>query len=1168
MQAISGRCAVDMTQLQSTMVAIEQACTSIMMQVNPAAAEQTILSLSQSPHPYVTCQFIIENSQVANARFQAAAAIRDAALREWGFLTADERRNLISFCLHYIMRHANSPEGYVQAKISSVAAQLLKRGWSDFTAAEKNVFFHEVQQAVLGIHGVDVQYIGIIFLESLVSEFSPSTSTAMGLPREFHEVCRTSLERDHLKSFYCWAQKASRSDANRIIESSSEVIEAKACTAALRFMLQILNWEFRFNTNVTEAVNTIDRYSAGPRLDSTFPRRSECILIQPGPSWRDALITSGYAEWLVSFYGALRQKFSCEGYWLNCPIAVASRNLIVQLCSLTGSIFPSDSQELKEHHLLQLISGFIHWIDPPGSATESIANGKSDGELLDGCRALLSIAMVTTPSEFDQLLKSVRPYGTFSLLSALMSEVLKDLMVNNTDEETWSWVARDLLLDTWTALLAHGGSDAGSNFIPTEGAAISFSIIVEAELKAASASMYNDDFDDHLHASVSAMDERLSSYALIARAAIEFSIPMLTRLFSEHVSRLHQAGGTNDPTVVLEEIYSLLLIAGHVLADEGEGETPSVPWAIEAHFLDVVDADKHPVIILSGSILKFAEQCLNPQYRSSIFSPRLMEALIWFLARWSCTYLMPDHVNKDNHGNSVGAQQLHAQWTRSREALLSFFGEHSQGKYALDLIVRILLTTLMFYQGEKDLQALTCHMLLPALVRRKQVCTHLITLDSWRDLANAFANDRTLYSIDAALQRSLAQTLVLSALGMKNIDASIQYARDLMNHMATYLIELCRKSDFKHIAQQPDVIFSVTCLLERLRGAAGASQPRIQKAIYEAGSLVLDSILVLLEAYKNEFSVVYLLLKFIVEWVEGQIVYLEAQETAVVLNFCMRLLQLYSSHNIGRISVSLSSYLQSEANSEKYKDLRALVQLLTSLCSKDLVDFSSNSIESPSTNISEVIYFGLHIVNPLISLELLKYPKLCHDYFALLSHMLEVYPEMASQLNTEAFSHIVGTLDYGLRHQDIDVADMCLRSLKALAAYHYKEVSAGKIGLGGNAAGSTDPNGKSRDGVLSRFLGSLLQLLLFEDYSSDLVSSAADALLPLILCEQSQYQRLCNELIERQVNPTFKSRLANAFQSLTSSNQLTSNLDRVNYQNFRKNVQRFLIDVRGFLRTV
>lgn len=46
-----------------------------------------------------------------------------------------------------------------------------------------------------------------------------------------------------------------------------------------------------------------------------------------------------------------------------------------------------------------------------------------------------------------------RPYGTLTLLSALMREVYKDLMENQTEEETWSWVARDILLDTWTALL-------------------------------------------------------------------------------------------------------------------------------------------------------------------------------------------------------------------------------------------------------------------------------------------------------------------------------------------------------------------------------------------------------------------------------------------------------------------------------------------------------------------------------------------------------------------------------------------------------------------------------------------------------------------------------------------------------------------------------------------
>ncbi|XP_034707399.1 exportin-4-like isoform X8 [Vitis riparia] len=129
MQGSSDRGPADLNQLQATMQAIEIACSSIQqMHVNPAAAEATILSLCQSPQPYQACQFILENSQVANARFQAAAAIRDAAIREWGLLTSDDKKSLISFCLCFVMQHASSPEGYVQSKVSSVAAQLMKRG--------------------------------------------------------------------------------------------------------------------------------------------------------------------------------------------------------------------------------------------------------------------------------------------------------------------------------------------------------------------------------------------------------------------------------------------------------------------------------------------------------------------------------------------------------------------------------------------------------------------------------------------------------------------------------------------------------------------------------------------------------------------------------------------------------------------------------------------------------------------------------------------------------------------------------------------------------------------------------------------------------------------------------------------------------------------------------
>ncbi|XP_004302094.1 PREDICTED: exportin-4-like [Fragaria vesca subsp. vesca] len=1083
----------DLGQLQSTMHAIELACTSIQMQMNLGAAEATILSLSQAPQPYQTCKFILENSQMANARFQAAAAIRDAAIREWGFLSSDEKRSMISFCLCFVMQHAHSPEGYVQAKVSSVAAQLLKRGWLDFSAAEKDEFFYQVNQAVYGIHGVDVQFAGVNFLESLVSEFSPSTSSVMGLPREFHEHCRKSLEVDHLKTFYCWARDAALSVTNRIVESDSAVPEVKVCTSALRLMLQILNWEF-----------SPIAVPLGVRMGTDSPKRSECNLVQPGPAWREVLVTSGHIGWLLNLYAALRQKFSCEGYWLDCPVAVSARKLVVQFCSLTGTIF--SSVQMHEHHLLQLLSGVIQWIDPPDAVSRAIECGKSESEMLDGCRALLSIATVTTPSTFDQLLKSTRSYGTLTLLCILMSEVVKNLMTNNSEEETWSWEARDILLDTWTALLVPVNSDGGNASLPPEGknaTASLFALIVQAELKAASASAFKDDDSDYLQASISALDERLGSYALIGRTAIEVTVPFLTRLFSERFERLNQGRGIIDPTETLEELYSLLLITGHVIADEGEGETPLIPNAIRFHLPHNLEADTHPIVILCGSIIRFAEESLKPEMRASVFSPRLMEAVIWFLARWSCTYLMSPEESRD-----------------STTVLLKFFGQQGQGKLVLDIIVRISLTALVSYPGEKYLQALTCFQLLHTLVQRKHICIHLVALDSWRDLSNAFANEKTLFLLNTAHQRSLAQTLVRSASGLRNLEASNQYVRDLMGHMATYLVEITSKNDFKNVAQQPDIILPVSCLLERLRGAASASEPRLQKAIYELGFSAMNPVLVLLEVYKHE------------------------------------------------ISISLSSSLSTEAKTEKYKDLRALLQLLSGLCSKDLVDFSSDSTETESTNISQVVYFGLHIVTPLISLELLKYPKFCFDYFSLISHMLEVYPETVAQLSSEAFSHVIGTLDFGLQHQDAEVVDMCLRALRALASYHHKETSAGKVGLGSHAAGLKDPGGNFQEGILSRFLRSVLQLLLFGDYSPDLVSSAADALLPLILCEQSLYQKLGNELIERQANETLKSRLSNALRTLTSANQLSSTIDRKNCQIFRKNLSNFLVDVRGFLRTM
>ena len=48
--------------------------------------------------------------------------------------------------------------------------------------------------------------------------------------------------------------------------------------------------------------------------------------------------------------------------------------------------------------------------------------------------------------------------------------------------------------------------------------------------------------------------------------------------------------------------------------------------------------------------------------------------------------------------------------------------------------------------------------------------------------------------------------------------------------------------------------------------------------------------------------------------------------------------------------------------------------------------------------LTQVVFLGLDILIPLMTGELLRFPKLARAYFALLAYMLEVYPERVAAL--------------------------------------------------------------------------------------------------------------------------------------------------------------------------
>ena len=81
---------------------------------------------------------------------------------------------------------------------------------------------------------------------------------------------------------------------------------------------------------------------------------------------------------------------------------------------------------------------------------------------------------------------------------------------------------------------------------------------------------------------------------------------------------------------------------------------------------------------------------------------------------------------------------------------------------------------------------------------------------------------------------------------------------------------------------------------------------------------------------------------------------------------------------------------------QKYNDVLCVIQLLINLGTKDFVDVYNESTQSQamgSVDITEVIFFGLQQILPLMSQGLLQFPTLCQHYFSLVGFTVETYPE-------------------------------------------------------------------------------------------------------------------------------------------------------------------------------
>lgn len=273
------------------------------------------------------------------------------------------------------------------------------------------------------------------------------------------------------------------------------------------------------------------------------------------------------------------------------------------------------------------------------------------------------------------------------------------------------------------------------------------------------------------------------------------------------------------------------------------------------------------------------------------------------------------------------------------------------------------------------------------------------------------------------------------------------------------------------------------------------------------------------------------------------------------------------------------------AEEERYRDLAALLQLLANLLSKDCLDFSDEGMfggldggsdgGGQGAKAADVILFGLRMVRPLgqrthatpppfdsrwhlvltlslapqilplVSREMLAFPKLSHLYFTVLGFVVEVYTPDLVTMDAAVFNGVVSSLVHGIRvrpppsnpsravpvltrscptPQGVDavVTRRALLAVYTLVAHHVTAMASLAMQAGGRqATGAPNipvateaalrdptlsagllPQLRARPTLLVDLLSALLEQVVNESSIYRMLDDAANAIFVLILCEQ------------------------------------------------------------------